>query len=163
MRVTDFKDTTNPEGHNHCSFLAYFYLKSDKNPSAKIWYGLRLFNGLNASTSTTPGWAPDSAAHLYMYGITAADIFGGIENSFNPAPGVVTVSDEWKHVRVDITEHLDRCIEWANRDGAYGKGVEVSREDMYFAGGNIGFEIHGNYDMTVEVKNIDIINYNLAD
>ena len=161
MRVTDFKDTLNPEGSNVCSFLAYFYLMSDKNPSAFIWYGLRLFNGLGASTNTTPGWSPDSAAHLYMYGITAADIFGGVENSFNPEKGVVAVSDEWKHIRIDITEHIDRCIEWANRDKAY--GIEVSKEDMYFAGGNIGFEIHGNYDMTVEIKNIDIITYRQAD
>lgn len=161
MRVTDFKDTINPEGTNVVSFLAYFYLKSDKNPSSKIWYGLSLFNGTSASTNNTPGWAPDSAAHLYMYAIKQPDIYGGIENSFNPEKGVVVVSDEWKHIRVDITEHLDRCIEWANRDKAY--GIEVSREDMYFAGGNIGFEIHGNYDMTVEIKNLNIINYNKAD
>ncbi|MBR2021046.1 MAG: S-layer homology domain-containing protein [Clostridia bacterium] len=159
MRVTDFKDTLNPEGSNNCSFLAYFYLMSDKNPNAFIWYGLRLFNGLGASTSRTPGWAPDSAAHLYMYGIPQADIFDGVENSFNPEKGKVVVSDEWKHIRLDITEHMDRCIEWANRDGAYGTGVKVSKEDMYFAGGNIGFEIHGNYDMTVEIKNVDIITY----
>ena len=159
MRVTDFKDTLNPEGMNVCSFLAYFYLMSDKNPNAFIWYGLRLFNGLSASTSRTPGWSPDSAAHLYMYGIPQADIFGGVENSFNPEKGKVVVSDEWKHIRLDITEHMDRCIEWANRDGAYGTGVKVSKEDMYFAGGNIGFEIHGNYDMTVEIKNMDIITY----
>ncbi len=161
MRVTDFKNTTNQEGSNVCSFLAYFYLKTDKNPAAKIWYGIRIFGGLNASTETTPGWAPDSAAHMYMYGIREADIFGGIENSFNPEKGVVAVSDEWKHIRVDITEHIDRCIEWANRDKAY--GVEVSKEDLYFNGGNIGFEIHGNYDMTVEIKNVDIVAYNKAD
>ena len=161
MKVTDFKDTTNPEGMNVCSFLAYFYLKTDKNPAAKIWYGLRLFTGTNTSTNTTPGWAPDSAAHMYMYGITPADIFGGVENSFNPEKGVVAVSDEWKHIRIDITEHIDRCIEWANRDKAY--GVEVKKEDLYFSGGNIGFEIHGNYDMTVEIKNVDIVSYNKAD
>ena len=161
MRVTDFKDTTNKEGMNVCSFLAYFYLKTDKNPSAKIWYGLRLFTGTNANKNTTPGWAPDSAAHMYMYGIPEAVIYDGIENSFNPEKGVVAVSDEWKHIRVDITEHIDRCIEWANRDKAY--GVEVKKEDLYFNGGNIGFEIHGNYDMTVEIKNVDIVSYNKAD
>ena len=161
MRVTDFKDTINQEGDNNCSFLAYFYLKTTKNPAAKIWYGLTLFTGTNSSTSTTPGWAPDSAAHMYMYAIRPADIYGGIENSFNPAKGQPVVGEEWKHIRVDITEHIDRCIEWANRDKAY--GVEVSKEDLYFSGGNIGFEIWGNYDCTVEIKNLDIVSYNLAD
>jgi len=161
MRVTDFKDTINQEGDNNCSFLAYFYLKTTKNPAAKIWYGLTLFTGTSSSTSTTPGWAPDSAAHMYMYAIRPADIYGGIENSFNPAKGQPVVGEEWKHIRVDITEHIDRCIEWANRDKAY--GVEVKKEDLYFSGGNIGFEIWGNYDCTVEIKNVDIVSYNLAD
>ena len=160
MRVTDFKDTINPEGDNNCSFLAYFYLLSDKNPASKIWYGLTLFTGTRSSTSTTPGWAPDSAAHMYMYGIPAAVVYGGIQNSFTPEAGKPVVGDEWKHIRVDITDHLDRCIEWANRDGAFGTGVKVSREDMYFGGGNIGFEIWGNYDCTVEIKNVDIVSYN---
>jgi hypothetical protein len=84
IRVTDFKDTINPEGDNNCSFLAYFYLLSDKNPAAKIWYGLTLFQGTRSSTNETPSWAPDSAAHMYMYGIPAAVVYGGIENSFTP-------------------------------------------------------------------------------
>ena len=159
MRITDFKDTINPEGDNSCTFLAYFYLRSDKNPNAFIWYGLRLFTGLSGNDSRSVGWAPDSAAHLYMYGIPQAEVFNGVENSFNPEKGKVVVGDEWKHIRLDITEHLDRCIEWSNRDGAFGTGVKVSREDMYFSGGNIGFEIWGNYDCTVEIKNVDIITY----
>jgi hypothetical protein len=96
-----------------------------------------------------------------MYGIPAAVVYGGIENSFTPEQGKVVTGEQWKHVRVDITEHLDRCIEWANRDNAF--GVKVSREDMYFGGGNIGFEIHGNYDCTVEIKNVNIVSYNKAD
>ena len=159
MIITDFKDTINKEGSNVCSFLAYFYLRSDKNPNAFIWYGLRLFTGLSGNDSRSVGWAPDSAAHLYMYGIPQAEVFNGVENSFNPEKGKVVVGDEWKHIRLDITEHLDRCIEWSNRDGAFGTGVKVSREDMYFSGGNIGFEIWGNYDCTVEIKNVDIITY----
>ena len=162
MRVTDFKDTINPAGDNNCSFLAYFYLLSDKNPAAKIWYGLTLFTGTRSSTNITPGWSPDSAAHMYMYGIPAAAVYGGIENSFNPKVNEPVIGDEWKHIRVDITEHLDRCIEWANRDGAFGTGVTESREDMYFGGGNIGFEIWGNYDCTVEIKNVDIVSYKKA-
>ena len=162
IRVTDFKDTINPAGDNNCSFLAYFYLLSDKNPASKIWYGLTLFTGTRSSTNEVPTWAPDSATHQYMYGIPQAAVYGGVENSFTPEVGKPVIGNEWKHVRVDITEHLDRCIEWANRDGAFGTGVTVSREDMYFGGGNIGFEIWGNYDCTVEIKNVDIVSYKKA-
>ena len=34
-----------------------------------------------------------------------------------------------------------------------------SPEDMYIGGVNIGYEIHGNYDMTMEFKNFDMISY----
>ena len=158
MRITDFKDTINKEGTNVCQFPLYFYFITDKAPSEKIWFGLSLMNGYGFNTNTTPGWAPDSAAHQFMYSIPQATVHGGMENSFNPEKGKILVSNEWKHIRVDITPHIDRCIEWANRDRAF--GVEVTKEDMYFGGCNIGFEIHGNYDMTVEIKNLDMIAYN---
>ena len=158
MRITDYKTTINKEGANSCQFPLYLYFITDKAPAEKIWFGLSLFNGTSASPNTKPGWSPDSAAHQYMYSIPQATIYDGMLNSFNPAKGVITANNIWKHIRVDITPHIDRCIEWANRDDAY--GVEVTKEDMYFGGCNIGFEIHGNYDCTVEIKNLDIIAYN---
>ena len=62
-----------------------------------------------------------------------------------------------KMVRCDITPHIDRAVEWANRDNAY--GVPVTKEDLYFSGVNIGFEISGNYNCTIEFKNFNIISY----
>ena len=85
-------------------------------------------------------------------------IFDGAENSFNPEKGVVVADNEWKHVRIDITNHIARAVEWANRENAF--GVPVTVEDMYFEGANIGFETHGNYDYTFEFKNYNIVSYN---
>ena len=158
VRLLDFKHTTNPEGINNPSFLIYFFLHTDKAPGQKIWFGLRIFNSLKASTDTTPGWRPDSALHQFMYGITSAEIFGGIENSFNPQKDVVNVSDEWKNIRFDVTHHLDTAVEWANRDNIFGSIVKKS--DFYFSGANIGFETHGNFDYTVEFKNFNMVSYN---
>ena len=93
-----------------------------------------------------------------MYGIPEAVAFGGIENSFTPEKGTVLVSDEWKHVRIDITPHIERVVEWANRDNIF--GVPVTKDDLYFEGESIGFEIHGNYDCTFEFKNYNMISYN---
>jgi len=158
VRMTDFKDTTNPDGTNVCSYLIYFYLMTDKAPGQRIWFGQTVFNGLSASERVEASWSPDSAAHQYMYGIPQAVLFDGIENSFNPEKGVATVGDEWKHVRLDVTPHIDRAIEWANRDNIF--GIEVTKEDMYISGVNIGFEIHGNYDCTYEIKNFNMVSYN---
>jgi hypothetical protein len=115
-------------------------------------------NNLAALPSVENGWGPDSAAHQYMYGITQASVYGGIENSFNPSKGVAEMGDEWKYIRLDVTPHIDRAIEWANRDNIFGHPVEKS--DMYFEGLNIGYEVHGNYDATFEIKNIRMISYN---
>ena len=158
IRVTDFKDTINTEGMNVCQFVLYFSLLSDKDPSSHIAFGLSLLNGTSANPTIKPGWAPDSAAHQFMYGIKQAEIYGGMENSFNPEKGVIVTGDEWKHIRLDITPHIERCAEWASRDKAF--GADVAKEDLYFGGCDFGFEIHGNYDCTVDVKNINIISYN---
>ena len=114
--------------------------------------------GRSAPTATQPGWSPDSAAHQYMYGIRQATLYGGIENSFNPTPGEVVVSDEWKKIRLDVTPHIDRAVEWANRDNIF--GFEVTKDDMFFNGVNIGFESAGNYDCTIEIKNFNMVSYN---
>ncbi len=167
IRMTDFKNTTNPEGVNSCQYLIYFYLRPKAQPSQRIWFGLQLFTtsastsnpvGLTAPTNVKPGWSPDSAAHQYMYGMPMAVVYDGIENSFNPSVGVAAVSDEWKHIRLDVTPHIDRAVEWANRDNIF--GFEVTKEDMYFDGVNIGFEVHGNYDATFEFKNFNMVAYN---
>ena len=158
VRLKDFKDTTNPAGKNNAFFGVYFYMRTDKSPSELIWFGFNIFHGINANDRSTPGWAPDSAAHSYMYGIRPAMVFNGIENSFNPKPGVVVTGDEWKHIRMDITPHIERALEWANRDNAF--GVPVTVEDMYFEGANIGFETHGNYDYEFEFKNFNMVSYN---
>ena len=43
---------------------------------------------------------------------------------------------------------------------ARGSNRQVSVEDMYIDGVNIGYEIHGNFDATFEFKNLDIVAYN---
>ena len=70
---------------------------------------------------------------------------------------VANPSEEWKHIRIDITPHLERCISVANKDNTFGK--EVTMEDFYFKGCNVGFEVHGNFDCTFEIKNFNLVSY----
>ena len=158
VRMNDYKPTTNLEGTNVASYLIYFYLVTDKAPGQRIWFGLKLFVGDGGIDVVTPSWSPDSAANQYMYGIQQADIFDGLENSFNPEKGVVKADGEWKHVRMDVTGHIRRAVEWANRDNIF--GTQVTVEDMYWNGVNIGFETHGNYDYEFEFKNFNMVAYN---
>lgn len=158
VRIPDYKHTVNPEGSNVCGYFIYFYLKSDKDPEKLIWFGLDLLTTLSASENRVPSWSRDSAARQFMYKIPMAEVYDGIENSFNPEKDVVAVGNEWKHVRLDVTRHIETAVEWANRDKAF--DAPITKKDMFFAGVNIGFEIWGNIDCTVEFKNFNMISYN---
>ena len=157
VRVLDFKKNPVPEGHHSLTFPIFFYLRCDDAPGSFIYFGAGGIIHNAYKPSLTPAWTTDTAAHRFIYGTPMADLYNGMENSYNPAQGVYLSSDEWKHLRIDLTPHLDRCIEWANRDNAF--NVKVSKENLYFAGANIGFEIFGNYDATVEFKNFDMTFY----
>ena len=158
IRLLDFKDTTIKDGETSANFMSYFYLRTDKAPGQLIWFGINFFNGTRVDAGTKCGWAPDSAAHQYMYKMSQGIVYGGVENSFVPQNGVVLIGDEWKHIRIDVTPHIEQAVEWANRDNAFGTPVTV--EDMYFEGVNIGYETWGNYDYTVEFKNFNMVSYN---
>ena len=156
LRMLDFKDTTNPEGQNTCLFLAYFYLMTDKAPGQKIWFGLTYFEN-DANHVTGAGWSFDPYSDMMIYRITTASVYGGLENSFTPEPGVFAPGETWKHVRFDVTSEIHRAIEWANRDNSF--GVPVTIDDMYIGGVNIGYEIWGNFDATFEFKNFNMTTY----
>ena len=114
---------------------------------------------VGGKNNVNPTWMPDSAARMYMYGTPEAVVYDGIENSFTPERDTFVTGDEWKHVRVDLTSHIDRVVEWANRDKIFGADVTIAKEDFYFGGANIGFEIHGNFDATFEIKNFNLVSY----
>ncbi len=163
IRMPEYTPTTNTDGVNRCQYLVYFYLFSDKYPGQRIWFGLGLFDD-HAGILYNPTWNRDSAALQMIYCVPQETIYQGIENSFldrkrvddswvnTPLP-----SDEWKTIRVDMTPHIDRAMEWANRDNVF--GGEAKKEDFYFGGVNIGFESHGNVDCTFEIKNCNLVSY----
>lgn len=163
VRLTEYVPSTNPEGTNKCQYLVYFYLFSDKYPGQRVWFGLGLFDD-GAGILYEPTWNRDSAANQMIYAVPQEVIYRGDENSFLDLERVdgeliVTpiVSDDWKTLRVDLTPHIDRVMEWANRDNVF--GGEVKKEDFYFGGVNIGFETHGNIDCTFEIKNCNLVSY----
>ena len=157
VRMTDFKNTTNTNGENSCLYLVYFYLRTDKAPGHKIWFGLTLFEN-DANNVCGVDWNFDPYSDMMIYRMTTVSTFGDLSKSFTTAEGKFAPGDEWKTLRVDLMPEIRRAVEWANRDNIF--GVPVSVEDMYIDGVNIGYEIHGNFDATFEFKNLDIVAYN---
>lgn len=153
IRITDFKDTTNTEGINAAQYLAYFYLNGVSHKEF-IWFGVNLFDDRGYQDTY---WALDEASNKMIYCVSTKDTFGGKNKSLfrNGAP---YVSEDWVHVELDLSPHIAKAINEANQSNTF--GYEVSEEDFYIGGTNIGFEIHGNYDCTVEIKDFQLISYN---
>ena len=158
IRLLDFEDSKITEGMRSANFMAYLYLRTDKAPGDLIWFGINFFNGTRVDDTTKCSWAPDSAAHQYMYKMSQGMLYNGVENSFVPEKGVVKTGEEWKHISFDVTPHIQQAVDWANRDNAFGTPVTV--EDMYFEGLNIGYETWGSFDYTIEFKNFNLVAYN---
>ena len=156
VRMTDFKDTTNTEGTNSCLYLIYFYLRTDKAPGHKIWFGLTLFEN-DANKNCGADWNFDPYSDMMIYRMTTVSTYGDLSKSFTPSVGSFAPGNEWKTLRVDLMPEIRRAVEWANRDNIF--GTQVSVEDMYIDGVNLGYETHGNFDCTFEIKNFNLISY----
>ena len=91
-----------------------------------------------------------------IYTVPTAEIFGGAENGFYNEDGSLDVG-EWKKIRYDITPHLEDLAKKLTDEGTVNRAV--SREDFWLSGLNIGYEIWGNYQCEVEIKDFDVICY----
>ncbi len=153
IRLKDFKDTTNKDGVNATQFLAYFYLKGTETNDF-IWFGVSLFDDRGPTGEV---WALDEGSGQMIYCLSSKDTYGSDRKSLY-RNGKPYVSDEWVHVEVDLTPHIEKAMKEANKSNIFSR--EVKKEDFYIGGTNIGFEIHGNYDCTVDIKNFNITTYN---
>ncbi len=151
IRLLEYIPTTNPDDLDACQFVCYVYLQ--------LLGGRFIYLGFNPFDNRGPIeflWKKETGGENFIYSLTTEQVFGSVENSFN-AGGKINVSEEWKHIEVDITPHLDSIIEQANRDLIFGR--KVTRDEFYFSGMNMGYETHGNISCTFEVKNFNVVSY----
>jgi len=153
IRLADFKDTTNKAGVNAAQFLAYFYL-TGVNGNDFVWFGVNLFDSRGLQDTY---WSRDTAGSNQMiYTVSTADTYGCGVRSLTPF-GRPRVSEQWRYIELDLTPHINAMLEKANESGTFGR--TVSATDFILGGTNIGFEIHGNYDCTVEIRGFQITSY----
>ena len=153
IKISEFIDTTNADGINAVQYLAYFYM-SAVDGSNFIWFGVNLFDSRGYQDTY---WAPDSVGGLMIYSLSTKDTYGLNCRSLY-RNGKPYVSDEWVHIEIDLAPHIDKLIKEANKSGVYSE--QIRADDFYISGTNIGFETHGNYDCTVEIKDFNLTSYN---
>lgn len=153
IKLSDFKDTTNTAGINAAQYLAYFYVIG-KNNNDFIWFGLNLFDSRGLQETY---WNVDTAgSNRMIYTVSTSDTFGcGLRSLFRF--GKPVVSDRWTPIKIDLAPHIEKLIEKANESNLFGR--TVCADDFIVGGANIGYEIHGNYDCTVEIKNFGLTSY----
>lgn len=153
IKINDFIGTTNSDGINAVQFLAYFYLNGVSQKEF-IWFGVNLFDDRGYQDTY---WALDEASQKMIYCVSTKDTFGLKSRSLF-RNGKPLVNDEWVHIELDLSPHIAKAINQANKSNTF--GYAVNKEDFYIGGTNIGFEIHGNYDCTIEIKDFQITSYN---
>ena len=152
IRLTEYIPTTVPADKNVCQFVGYVYLNLvDAN---HIYFG---FNPFDNRGPQELFWHIEAGGSNHIYIMTTEQVFGNLENSFCPVPYDVKVSDEWKHIEVDLTPHIEMILQKANEDLIFGR--PVTRDEFYFSGTNLGFETHGNISCTFEIKNYNLVSY----
>lgn len=152
IRISDYIETLNQEGINAVQFLSYIYLKTTDNRNF-VWFGLDLFDNRGYNDVY---WSPDIISGNMIYSLSTADVYGFKSRSLF-RNGKPYLSDDWVHVQVDLTDHISDFIKRCNEDNVF--GCTVTKEDFYIDGTNIGFEIHGNYDCTVDIKDYSLVSY----
>ena len=159
VRLVDFKDL---DGENKdtasksaCSFLVYYYVAHKKIPDMHAYFGLVPFHS-KGTYSSNVGWHKDTHSSLMIYNIPMDETFGSLENAIWQADGNYPIG-EWKKIRFDITPQIENLVNLINKDNVLGR--EVSRDDLWMSGVNVGFEIWGNYQCEVEIKNFNVICY----
>lgn len=152
IRLTEYIPTTVPADKNVCQFVGYVYL--NLVGANHIYFG---FNPFDNRGPQELFWHIEAGGSNHIYIMTTEQVFGNLENSFCPVPYDVKVSDEWKHIEVDLTPHIEKILQKANEDLIFGR--PVTRDEFYFSGTNLGFETHGNISCTFEIKNYNLVSY----
>ena len=149
------REKQSPDISSNLEFLTYFYFAHKEIPGIHSYFGILNFD-YNGYVLDKIGWHKDSQTVQMIYNVPQKEIYGSLENCIYQKDGNHAVG-EWKHIRIDITPHVENLVNLLNKDNTLNR--TVTRDDLWISGMNVGFEIWGNYKSTFEFKNLNIICY----
>ena len=158
-RLTYFKDNSptpqNP-GLHAAQFLMYFAIRSDID-SGFIWFGFPLFDNRNKGyEAATTDAVLDLGTNAYMISIGTDALYGAGKTNNCWKNGEINASEnaEWSSFSVDILPKIKSVLAVAQRKGVFS---DSKIDDLKIMGMNLGWELPGWYDATMEVKDFSII------
>ncbi len=164
IRMTNFSHEKTG-GTMACQFLSYYYITSTQD-SGFTWFGVPLFDDRGFAKDEEPTFITDTGSGLYMYCIPQYEVYknstpNGGKTFFHPVnQNKITPSDEWVHIEIDMKPWLEEMAKKAMGTGGVGTYPNTTDlSQLYISGLNLGFELHGTYDVTFEIKNYKITSY----
>ena len=160
-RLTMFKDNMgdafNPNAHA-AQFLMYLMVtnkdSSSKDYNRYIWFGIPLFD--NRYEWMDYSAMLDKGTNSLMVGIGTRVLYeeNGKNNCWKNGKINASPQAEWSSFSIDLLPMVPVALETAHYKGYL---TDTTEEQLYITGMNLGWEIPGSYDATMEVKDFSIM------
>ena len=145
-----------------CQFLSYYYVVSTQD-GGFTWFGVPMFDDRSYKPNEKPSYVLDAGSGKMIYGVPQYAVYDSTLESgrydFFAYEDIrkPEASDEWMHIELDIKPWLLKLAGMTMGRTTYPKTTDLSQ--MYFNGLNLGYEIHGSYDVSFEIKNYALTSY----
>lgn len=148
-----------------CQFLSYYYVVSSAGPGF-TWFGVPFFDDRGYKAHEIPMFVMDPGSGQYMYGVPQIEVYNstleyGRYDFFSYEDITVPeASDTWMHIELDLKPWLMSLAKSSVGNAGmktYPNTTDVSQ--LYFGGLNLGYEVHGSYDVSFEIKNYALTSY----
>jgi len=146
----DFMEKGNPINDVLAAqIVAYLEIYDDVN-NQMYWLGFNLFDDRGVCYNIDQGYFNmDDQTSSYNLLLPSVSIY---ENEATIYNGGNIVYNDWRHVKVSITEKINELIYQLNL-----AGINVDRNKLRIGGFNMGYEIHGEYWIGASFKNLSLV------
>jgi len=147
----------NPNVHA-AQFLMYFSIKNNDSNSPDynkfIWFGFPMFD--NRYEWINPSSMFDKGTQALMVGIGNRVLYesNNKNNCWKNGKINAGLNTEWSSFKLDVLPLIKNALNTAHKDG-YLKNTSL--EQLVIAGMNLGWEIPGTYDASMEMKDFSIM------
>jgi hypothetical protein len=164
VRLTSFSHEV-LEGINACQFLSFYYVKSLRDKGF-IWFAMPIFDDRGYKPEQTEvRFEMDGGSNCYICGIPPVQVYNstredGRYDFLNIDMSAPDPNETWMHIEMDLKPYLEMMAEKAMKGSQYNvfdKTTDI--RDLYFCGMNLGYEVHGTYDVSFEIMNYAITTY----
>ena len=156
-RLVKFEDhlgsAFNPNVHA-AQFVFYFSVANKDNTSSYIWFGIPVFD--NRYEWMDPSSMFDKGTSSLMVGIGNKVLYQASGTNYIWKDGTIKASPdaEWSTFKVDMLPLIINALDTAHSNGYL---TNTSVDQLVITGMNMGWEIPGTYDVSMQIKDFSVM------